>query len=64
MSDLVLTVGNMKVGATMVFNHRTPPAFVVEAVQLAEAAGFNSVWLPEHVIFLPEYESAYPYLPL
>lgn len=57
----VITVGGMKIGATMVFNHRTRPDFVVESVQLVEAAGLNSVWLPEHVIFLPEYESTYPY---
>ena len=62
MSDRdVISVGDMKVGATMVFNHRTDPGFVVESVRLVEAAGINSVWLPEHVIFLPEYESTYPY---
>ena len=57
----VITIGNMKVGATMVFNHHTRPEFVTESVQLVEAAGLNSLWLPEHVIFLPEYQSTYPY---
>ena len=26
-----------------------------------EAAGFHSIWVPEHVVFFPEYESTYPY---
>ena len=51
----------MKIGATMIFSHWTPPAFVAEAAQLVEAAGFHSIWVPEHVVFFPEYESRYPY---
>jgi probable F420-dependent oxidoreductase len=27
----------------------------------AEAAGIDSIWFPEHVVFFPEYESKYPY---
>ncbi|MER5619418.1 LLM class flavin-dependent oxidoreductase [Streptosporangium sp. NPDC002544] len=27
----------------------------------AEAAGFSALWLPEHLVFFEEYESAYPY---
>jgi probable F420-dependent oxidoreductase len=52
---------NMKIGVTMAFNHLTQPGFVTEAVQAVEAAGFHSIWVPEHVIFIPEYESRYPY---
>lgn len=51
----------MKIGANLIFNHLTPPAFVVEAAQLVEEAGFHSIWVPEHVVFFPEYESPYPY---
>lgn len=32
-----------------------------EAAQLIEEIGFNSVWLPEHVVFFPTYTSKYPY---
>lgn len=39
------------------------PAGAVEAAQLAEAAGFESIWTVEHVIFPDNYTSAYPYSP-
>ncbi len=32
-----------------------------DAAQLIEEIGYNSVWLPEHVVFFPEYKSQYPY---
>ena len=51
----------MQVGATMAFNHHTSAAFMVEAAQAVETAGFHSLWLPEHVVFFPDYESRYPY---
>ena len=51
----------MKIGANLIFNHYTPPAFVAEAAQRVEEAGFHSIWVPEHVVFFPEYESPYPY---
>ena len=51
----------MKIGANMIFNHVTPPAFVAQAAELVEAAGFHSIWVPEHVVFFPEYQSRYPY---
>lgn len=51
----------MKVGVAMAFSHITPPAFIGEAAQAVEAAGFDAIWLPEHVLFFPEYESRYPY---
>ncbi len=57
----ILTVGDMKVGATMVFNHFMAPEFMKASVRLVEAAGYNSVWLPEHVVFLADYASTYPY---
>ncbi|MCZ6852672.1 MAG: LLM class F420-dependent oxidoreductase [Gammaproteobacteria bacterium] len=51
----------MKIGATMAFSHLTDPAYIVEAAQLVESAGFHSVWLPEHVLLFAEYASHYPY---
>ncbi len=51
----------MKIGANLAFSHYTPPEFVVEAAKLVEEAGFHSIWVPEHVIFFPDYESPYPY---
>jgi probable F420-dependent oxidoreductase len=51
----------MQIGATLAFNHRTAPAFIGEAAKLVEAAGFATLWVPEHVLFFPEYASAYPY---
>ncbi|WP_285729872.1 LLM class F420-dependent oxidoreductase [Nocardiopsis sp. ATB16-24] len=32
-----------------------------DAAQLIEELGYNSVWLPEHVVFFPTYRSKYPY---
>jgi probable F420-dependent oxidoreductase len=51
----------MKIGTVMAFNHMLSPEFMVEAVRTVESAGFHSVWLPEHVMFFPEYDSEYPY---
>ena len=51
----------MKLGATMAFSHHTKPEFMVQAAQFVESAGFHSIWLPEHVLFFPDYESRYPY---
>jgi len=39
------------------------PAGAVEAARAAEAAGFESFWTVEHVIFPDGYQSAYPYSP-
>ncbi len=51
----------MKIGASMMFSHLTPPAFIAEAARTVEEAGFHSIWLPEHVVFFSEYRSRYPY---
>ena len=45
----------------MAFSHHTRPEFIIEAAQTVESAGFETVWLPEHVLFFPEYDSTYPY---
>ena len=51
----------MKIGATMAFGEHTPPSFIAEAVQLVEESGLDSIWVPEHVLFFPDYASTYPY---
>lgn len=51
----------MKIGVAMAFNHYTRPERIIEASQAVEAAGFHSIWAPEHVVFFSAYESAYPY---
>ncbi|GAA1942129.1 LLM class F420-dependent oxidoreductase [Nocardioides hwasunensis] len=33
----------------------------MDAAQLIEELGYDGVWLPEHVVFFPEYRSQYPY---
>jgi probable F420-dependent oxidoreductase len=51
----------MKIGCQMAFNDFTSPAYIAEAGQLVEEMGFHGFWVPEHVMFFPEYESKYPY---
>lgn len=51
----------MQVGAIMGFEGSADPSFVAEAGQLVEALGFDALWVPEHVLFFPEYASRYPY---
>jgi probable F420-dependent oxidoreductase len=45
----------------MAFNESTEPGFIKDAVQLAEAKGVHGIWVPEHVLFFPDYASTYPY---
>lgn len=51
----------MKISVAMAFNEFTSPNFIKEAVQLAEKKGVHGIWVPEHVLFFPDYASAYPY---
>lgn len=51
----------MDIGITTAFSHHTPIDYIVGTAQRIEAAGFATVWVPEHVLFFPEYESSYPY---
>ena len=51
----------MELAVTTAFSHHTPIDFIVGAAQRIEAAGFAAVWVPEHVLFFPDYESEYPY---
>ena len=51
----------MKVGCQMPFSNATPPSYIAEAGAVVEEAGFDSLWVPEHVVFFDSYESKYPY---
>lgn len=51
----------MKIGCQMAFNEFTSPDYIGEAGALVEELGFHSLWVPEHVLFFPEYASSYPY---
>ncbi|MFC5750996.1 LLM class F420-dependent oxidoreductase [Actinomadura rugatobispora] len=53
----------MKLGISEIFSgigHRDG-SWSVDAAQLIEGLGYNSVWMPEHVVFFPAYSSEYPY---
>lgn len=51
----------MKIGCIMAFNDATSPGYIKDAAQHVEEMGFYGFWVPEHVMFFPEYESKYPY---
>lgn len=51
----------MKIGCQMAFNEHTSPEYIAAAGKRVEEMGFHSFWVPEHVLFFPEYESRYPY---
>jgi probable F420-dependent oxidoreductase len=51
----------MEIAVTTAFSHHTPVDFIAGAAKRIEAAGFAAVWVPEHVLFFPDYESSYPY---
>ena len=51
----------MKIGVIGGFNQRTSPELIATAGRLAEERGFHTFWVPEHVVFFPEYASRYPY---
>lgn len=53
----------MDLGVTLAFSHRTPVDYIVGAAQRIEAAGIATLWVPEHVLFFPDYASRYPYSP-
>lgn len=51
----------MKIGCQMPFSDATPPAYIREAGAVVEEVGFDSLWVPEHVMFFDAYDSQYPY---
>ena len=42
---------------------RSDPGYVKAFAQAAESLGFRALYLPEHVVFFADYDSAYPYTP-
>ena len=51
----------MKIGVMSGFGAATSPAFIAAAGRIAEEHALHSIWVPEHVLFFPEYASRYPY---
>jgi probable F420-dependent oxidoreductase len=52
----------MRIGIQVAFaGAAADPAHVRETARRAEAAGFHSIWVPEHVVLFEEYSSRYPY---
>ncbi|WP_214103701.1 LLM class flavin-dependent oxidoreductase [Acrocarpospora catenulata] len=53
----------MEIGLVDLFDGsaQRDPAYMRAFALTAEEAGFSSLWLPEHLVFFEEYESAYPY---
>ena len=51
----------MRIGVMSGFGAATPPEFIAAAGRIAEEHGLHSIWVPEHVLFFPEYASQYPY---
>jgi len=53
----------MQIGVVAGFDGHTPPELVAQAGRAADAHGLHSFFVPEHVLFFPEYASRYPYSP-
>ena len=51
----------MKISVAMAFSQHTAPEFIKDVVQLVESRGVHGIWVPEHVLFFPDYVSTYPY---
>ncbi|MBU1375641.1 MAG: LLM class F420-dependent oxidoreductase [Alphaproteobacteria bacterium] len=55
----------MKIGLTARFGDKDAidVGYVRAFAQTVEAAGFDSLWVPEHIVFFSKYTSRYPYHP-
>src|SRR5436309_1006441 len=51
----------MKIGVISGFGAGTSPELIAATGRIVEERGFHSLWVPEHVLFFPEYASRYPY---
>jgi probable F420-dependent oxidoreductase len=51
----------MKIGVQTGFSGATTADLIAKFGPIVEARGFHSLWVPEHVVFFPEYASRYPY---
>lgn len=56
-------MAEVRVGISELFTgeHGRDQVFLRDTSQLLEGLGFSSIWLPEHVVFFPEYRDNYPY---
>jgi probable F420-dependent oxidoreductase len=55
---------DLKIGATVALGRLNgQPSLLAELGRGLEDRGFESVWLPEHVVLFEHYESAYPFTP-
>ncbi len=44
-----------------IYGQSTTRNTILELTQMAEASGFESIWLADHVIFPATFASEYPY---
>ena len=51
----------MEIAVTTAFSHHSPVDYIAGAARKIESGGFAAVWVPEHVLFFPDYASSYPY---
>ncbi len=51
----------MEIGIFCPFSAATPPDLMGQAMVAIEDRDFHAIWLPEHVVMFPDYESRYPY---
>src|SRR5215218_7321552 len=58
-------MGVVEIGLVQAFgaSSRRGADYLREVAQAAERLGFHSLWSPEHIVFLEQYESVYPYPP-
>ena len=51
----------MKIGTLIGFGRGATPEYIAAAGRIVEERELHSLWVPEHVLFFPEYASQYPY---
>jgi alkanesulfonate monooxygenase SsuD/methylene tetrahydromethanopterin reductase-like flavin-dependent oxidoreductase (luciferase family) len=53
----------MEIGLVDLFDGGTTrdPGFMATFARTAEELGFSGIWVPEHLMYFDEYDSAYPY---
>src|SRR4051812_19133628 len=51
----------MRFGVNLMYEGMSDPEFLADAGHLAEDLGFDSVWIPDHIVMPLNYQSKYPY---
>ena len=51
----------MEIGVFLASTGNENAEDIAAILQHIEAAGINSIWVPEHVVLFDKYESEYPY---